>query len=74
MSEYEQKLADALAAQFGQNWFHYGAHPQTVQDYLNARDDASRAQVVVNMKNSALNHAFSVIHAGISAGIVTVAD
>lgn len=72
MTEYELKIAAALSAQFGPHWFMHGAHFQTMNDYIMAKDDVSRKIASDRMKSNAVQYANNVIHAMIAAGIVDI--
>jgi len=73
LTPYEQTLADALESQMGREWYYATAHPQTMRDYVTARDQAARDRALLTMKVDAVSHANRCIQAAISAGLVVPA-
>jgi hypothetical protein len=73
LTPYEQTLADALEAQLGREWYYATAHPQTMRDYITARDEAARARALLTMKVDAVSHANRCLQAAIAAGLVVSA-
>ena len=70
MTEYMQRVAHALESQFGQDWWLHGAHPQTVRDYVTARNEGQRAAALATMQRDACTYAINVLQCGIGAGLV----
>lgn len=70
LNEREAKIANALECQFGPNWYLRGAHPQTVDDYLRAQDDATRARARGRMMRDAVTYAAGVLDACLGEGLI----
>lgn len=56
LSPYEQSVARALET-YRPSWWQTRVHPQTMLDYLDARDDAHRVSAMVTMMRDAVNWA-----------------
>lgn len=72
VTEYEVRLAHGLETQFGPNWFLRGAHPQTIDDYLRAVDEAGRESARRTMKRDAISYAAGVLNACLGESLVRV--
>ena len=72
MNEYETKIAFGLEAQFGSRWYLHGAHPQTVRDYLEGKDEGQRLSAVNTMKRDAIFYASNCLSMGLAMGLVAI--
>ena len=62
LTDYERTIARALKV-YTPNWWQANIHPQTMLDYLNARDDANRIRAMATMARDAINHACMAFNA-----------
>lgn len=70
LTDYEARLTHALECQYGSHWYLKGAHPQTIDDYLRASDDATRERARRTMKRDAISYAAGVLNACLGEGLV----
>lgn len=71
MSAYADKLTAGLEKQFGAEWWLMGAYPHHLQDYARQTTETGRKRVRATMEAQTRQLAYSMIQAGLLAGVVT---